>query len=133
MVAIQKRSGDNSNSLVDLDMEDNCALIPYSHMTMWSGVDLLLNGVFVSSCGTNWPYAAYVKKLLSTSKAVKDEQLCQTVNYDLDTTADANFTQSVNVGRQTRRDRTTTSRLLVLAYIQFYVKIRICMTHTHTS
>ncbi len=85
----------------------------FSHMTMWSGVDLLVNGVFVSSAGTNWPYLSYVKMLLSTSSAYKEEQLDYLTNFRVDTPGNLDSTAATNVGREDRKKRTFSSKLCV--------------------
>ncbi len=81
-------------------------------MTMWSGVDLLVNGVFVSSAGTNWPYMSYIKMLLSTTAAYKAEVLDALANFSMDNAPNPSITSVSNKGREARKGRSFTGKLL---------------------
>ncbi len=84
----------------------------FSHMTVFSGLDLLINGTCVSSVGSNWPYASYIKMLLSTSAQQKEQQLNLLTNFDTDTPPNQSSTGVSNKGREARKGRTFASKLL---------------------
>ncbi len=47
---------DENGETKNLEVVDNVALINYSHMTMWSRLEFLVNNVSIQNYRGNWPY-----------------------------------------------------------------------------
>ncbi len=109
---LKKNDQDETKNLEDTD---NVALINYSHMTMWSRLEFLVNNVTIQNSGGNWPYLSYLKTLLSTSIEQKKQQMADLTNFNMDSSPDGdNIGEDTNPGRWTRRFRVSGSKLCCL-------------------
>ena len=90
-VRVSVPAADETDLEADVEIAPECNFLH----TMWSQIDLYLNGSLVTQSNTNYPYRAYIENLLSFGQEAKSSQFSAVLWYrntvgQFDTRGDAN-------------------------------------------
>ena len=90
-VRVSVPAADETDLEADVEIAPECNFLH----TMWSQIDLYLNGSLVTQSNTNYPYRAHIENLLSFGQEAKSSQLSAVLWYcntagQFDTRGDAN-------------------------------------------
>ena len=96
-VSVATADGTNLEAGVEISPECN-----FLH-TMWSQIDVYLNGSLVTQSNNNYPYRAYIENLLSFSHDAKSSQLSAGILWHCNTAGQFDTRGDANSGYTTRK------------------------------